>query len=204
MSVVSRAAQLCAVPLRVRWAVLRRLVPGKRDEMYQGLSQSIATVPGRFGRRLRAEFYSRTMRRCPPDVEVGFATVFATPDIEIGERVVIGAFSNVANSVIGDDVVLGPRVTILGGRRQHGTSRLDVPMRVQPGVIETVRIGAGAVLEAGATVAAHVGARTRVRAGAVVVKAAGSDLVLSGSPARAEPAAERGDQLTTSGARPDE
>jgi acetyltransferase-like isoleucine patch superfamily enzyme len=160
-------------------------VPHRDDGFFQGYSQLFSLWPGLTGNYLRRAFYRLTLRRCAPECSIGFGTVFATAKVEIASGVYIGTFGNVAHSFIGRDTLLGSHnVTVLGGKNQHGIDRLDVPIRLQPGRIEHVRIGEDVWIGNGAIIGADVGDHAVVAAGAVVVKPVPPWAIVGGNPAR--------------------
>ena len=92
-------------------------------------------------------------------------------EIEIGDKVGIGVRSHLSLVKIGDNVMIGPNVITLSGRRHHGITRIDVPMMVQEGegkrkiiIGDDVWIGAGAIITEDVSTGCVVGA------GAVVTK----------------------------------
>ena len=64
-----------------------------------------------------------------------------------------------------------------------GTSRLDLPIRLQPGHLRTVRIGRDCWIGSGAIVLADVGDQSIVAAGAVVTRTLPAQVVAAGVPA---------------------
>ena len=79
---------------------------------------------------------------------------------------------------------MGPGVSFLSGRRQHGFERRDVPMSRQPGERRELLIGDDTWFGAGAIVTDDVGKGAIVAAGAVVVSPVPSYAIVGGNPAR--------------------
>ncbi|MFI8565508.1 acyltransferase [Rhodococcus sp. NPDC078407] len=107
--------------------------------------------------------------------------------IIIGSRSAIGAYNCIMGQggvQIGDDVLLGPNVTILS--ENHNFEASDVPIRLQGEsrqrtVIEDdVWIGAGVVVLAGT----HIGRGSVIAAGAVVRENVIAGTIVGGVPAR--------------------
>lgn len=181
---VDALAFLCVLPGLLIYRGAIAIAPGRRDAMFQMMSQALSLGPGLPGDILRRAFYRRTLRRCSRDCSIGFGTIFATPDIEIGARVYIGAFGNIAHSIIGANTLLGSNVTILAGTGQHNIDRLDVPVQFQGGSYTTVRIGEDVWIGNGAIVANDIGTQAVVGTGAVVVKPVRERAIVGGNPAR--------------------
>jgi acetyltransferase-like isoleucine patch superfamily enzyme len=177
-------ATCLVAPLALAFAVQRRLMPGRTDVAFQGYCQLVGLVPALPGTLLRRAFFHLTLRRCGDGVAVGFCTIIATPDAEIGHGVYIGPFCSVGHAVIGDDVLLGSSVTILSGKHQHHFDRLDVPIRHQGGRYERVTIGRDVWIGNGAIVMADVGEQAVVAAGAVVTRSVPPRAIVGGNPAR--------------------
>jgi len=183
-ALVDGAATLLVAPLALAFAAQRRLMPGRADVAFQGYSQLVGLVPGLPGTLVRRAFFRLTLRRCGHGVAVGFGTIIATPDAEIGDGVYVGPYCNVGHATLGDDVLLGSNVTILSGKLQHHFDRLDVPVRHQGGTYSRVSVGRDVWIGNGAIVMADVGDQAVVAAGAVVTKPVAPRAIVGGNPAR--------------------
>jgi tetrahydrodipicolinate N-succinyltransferase len=75
-------------------------------------------------------------------------------------------------------------VSIANGARQHGTVRLDIPIREQPGQWPRITIGRDTWIGDRAVVLADVGKHCVIGAGAVVTKPIPDYAVAVGNPAR--------------------
>lgn len=157
---------------------------GRPETTFQGFSQLVGLWPGVAGNYLRRGFYRWTLDDCPRNCHIGFGTLFATPKVSIGNHVYIGPRCMIADSRIGDDVLIGTGVDILGGKRQHYFDRLDIPIRLQGGESRTIRIGRDVWLGNGSIIAEDVGEQAIVAAGAVVVKPVSPRTIVGGNPAR--------------------
>lgn len=177
-------ATVLVLPCLVWFRVCSALFKGRRDQVLQGVSQFLALIPGVLGSYLRVAFYRRVFLGVGADVFIGFGTIFATPEVRIGNRVYIGPFCNIGHVDFGEDVLLGSNVTILSGNLQHGFDRLDIPINQQPGTYERVDVGADCWLGNGAIVMAAIGDRAIVAAGAVVTKPVSMGDIVGGNPAR--------------------
>jgi maltose O-acetyltransferase len=105
--------------------------------------------------------------------------------IEIGNYSEVGTNCVIqSNTYIGDYVIMGPDVKIY--TRNHGFSRIDVPMALQPVVEKTVVIkndvwiGANVIILPGVEIGNHV----LIAAGAVVTKNVPDYAVVAGVPAK--------------------
>ncbi len=157
------------------------LGPGKA---FQGWSHAFALIPGLSGVYLRRAFYRLTLAGCGEDACLSFGSVFAGPDARVGRGVFVGVYCCLGESVLEDDVLLASGVSVVNGGRQHGTDRLDVPIRRQPGVWESVTVGRGAWVGERAVVMADVGAHCIIGAGAVVTEAVPDYAIAVGVPAK--------------------
>lgn len=171
-------------PQVARCALSRSIGEGAHRAAFRAATQRASLWPGELGVLRRRALYQRTLRRCGDRLIVGFGTIFATPEIEIGDFVHIGGGGTVAHCTIGSDTLFGSGVMIMAGTRQHGIDRLDIPMRSQPGAFTEVAIGRDVWIGNGAIVAADVGDHAIVAAGAVVVKPVAPYAIVGGNPAR--------------------
>lgn len=142
---------------------------------------------GRIASRLRGLLAARMLDSCGEDVNVERGAFFGSGrGVELGDRSALGLDCLVIGPLkVGNDVMMGPRCTILAGR--HDTSRTDIPMTAQgflpdlPVVIDDdVWIGAGVTILPGRV----VGAGSIVGAGSVVTKDVPPWSIVGGNPAR--------------------
>jgi acetyltransferase-like isoleucine patch superfamily enzyme len=155
-----------------------------RERVFPGWSQAFALLPGLSGAYLRRAFYSLVLPRWGPDVHVSFGAIFSHPTAEVGRGVYVGAFCCLGDVTLGDDVLIGSHVSVANGSAQHGTERLDVPVREQPGRWPRVHVGADTWIGDRAVVLADVGAHCVVGAGSVVTKPLPDYAVAVGVPAK--------------------
>jgi acetyltransferase-like isoleucine patch superfamily enzyme len=117
-----------------------------------------------------------------PDGSYSFGTIEIGSDVFIG----LGASFSGQQVVIGNKIMFGPRVTILGGDHQYdrpGQFMFDLkaPGRSAPVVIEDdVWVGGGVIVLKGV----RIGTGSIVGAGSVVTKDVAPYTVVAGNPAR--------------------
>jgi acetyltransferase-like isoleucine patch superfamily enzyme len=200
--VLNGVASLVVLPFIGAYRLSAALWPTRRDSLFQGYSELFSLWPGMSGHFVRRAFYRATLRRCSEECAIGFGTLFATADVDIGEHVYIGAHCMIGHVTIGDHVLIGSRVDIPSGKHQHHFDRLDVPIRLQGGAFTRVTIGADTWIGNGATILDDVGSQAIVAAGAVVVRPVSPRAIVGGNPAvvlghRGSRGHDRGHELST-------
>lgn len=183
---------------------LASLLMGPR-RAFPGWSQFMCLFPGFIGVFLRRAFYRLVFPRVDRDVCISFGTIFSHPTSELGKTVYIGSFCCLGDVTLEDDVLIASHVSIANGGCQHGTDRLDIPMREQPGTWPRITIGQDTWIGDRAVIMADVGKKCIIAAGAVVTKPIPDYAVAAGVPARVlryrnqphEPAAEQETLLET-------
>src|SRR5205807_2562634 len=98
--------------------------------------------------------------------------------------VYVGAYCCLGDVTLEDDVLVGSQASILNGAGQHGITRLDVPIREQPGIWTRVSIGRDSWIGERAVVMADVGHHCVIAAGAVVTRPIPDFAVATGNPAK--------------------
>jgi acetyltransferase-like isoleucine patch superfamily enzyme len=151
---------------------------------FETISQLLAFVPGIAGVGVRRAWYERTLASCGARLVVDFMGAIRTPKAKVGNHCYIGRANWVANVDMGDDVIAGNCVTIHSGPHQHGFTRKDVPMRLQPGHYQQLRIGADVWLGSHVVVNADIAPGTIVASGSVVTKTFPAYSIIGGVPAR--------------------
>ncbi|WP_425616574.1 hypothetical protein NA78x_000223 [Anatilimnocola sp. NA78] len=161
---------------------------------FPGWSQAMCVFPGTIGAYLRRSFYAGALPRVGTGSVISFGTVFSHPSATIGKDAYVGLFCCLGDVDLADDVLVGSHVSIMNGSRQHGTSRLDIPVREQPGVWPRIAIGQDSWIGDRAVVMADVGEHCIVGAGSVVTRPVPDYAIVVGSPARI--VGDRRDQVT--------
>jgi virginiamycin A acetyltransferase len=175
-------ASLLVLPIVLSFQ-LRAALAG-RDRAFQASCEWLSLIPGLAGQYVRRAFLQWTCDGCGPDTVIGFGTLFSTAKVRIDGTAYVGPQCNIGWAHIETDALLAAGVQVPSGPQTHGTERLDVPIRDQPGAPRLVRIGTGAWLGNGVIVMADVGRHAIVAAGAVVTKPLPDYSVAAGVPAR--------------------
>ncbi|MGK2908689.1 MAG: acyltransferase [Sphingobium sp.] len=167
----------------IAWHLLMAKLVGA-DRAVEWHSQWMALLPGLSGQYLRRAFLAWAIRECHPSAVVCFGTIFSKASARIAENVYIGPFCSLGSVVVERDALIATGVQVTSGSRMHGTAETDKPIREQPGVWDTVTLGAGCWIGGGAVVMANVGKNSIVGAGAVVTKDIPDAVVAAGVPAK--------------------
>jgi virginiamycin A acetyltransferase len=181
-SLVSAVAGLLVLPSVLLYHLGAALLG--RQKAFAGWSQLFSLLPGLSGVYLRRAFYRFVLPACKADSWIGFGTVFSHPTARVGQTVYVGVYCCLGDVTLEDDVLLGSHVSIMNGSRQHGISRLDVPVRDQPGEWPHITIGRDTWVGDRAVVMADVGIHCVVGAGSVVTKPVPDYAIVMGVPAR--------------------
>ena len=90
----------------------------------------------------------------------------------------------IGSITIEDDVLIGSNVSIINGNQQHGISRVDIPIRDQPGTYANITVGKDSWIGDRSIVMANVGKHCVIGAGSVVTKSIPDYSIAFGNPAR--------------------
>lgn len=155
-----------------------------KQHAFAGWSQALSLLPGLSGVYLRRAFYQVALSEFGDGACLTFGTVISHPTARIGRNVYVGAFCVLGDVTLGEGVLLGSHVSIINGGSQHGSERLDIPIREQPGVFPRVKIGSDTWIGDRAVVMADIGEHCIVAAGAVVTKDVPDYAIVAGVPAK--------------------
>ncbi len=174
------AAVLMVWPLWLAAWLERRL--GAGEEVFLMCAQLLALMPGLPGAFLRSAYYVGTLERCDWEVRIGFGSLFVKRAAAMARHASMGNYCVIGNADIGEAVMIGSRVSVPSGKRQH----LDDAGQLSgsAGHFDRVRIGAHCWIGEGAIVLADVGMQCIVGAGAVVTHAMPARSLVSGNPAK--------------------
>ena len=143
---------------------------------------------GKTSNRFRYFLVQRIFKKCGKNVNIEQGAYFGTgKNIEIGNYSGIGINCKIYHEVkIGDYVMMGPEVMILGGN--HKYDRLDIPMGLQGSTTyQPLLIGNDVWIGARVTILGNVkeiGNGAIIGAGSVVTKPVPEYAIVAGNPAK--------------------
>lgn len=149
--------------------------------LFSGCAQLLAMVPSHLGVVLRAAFYWGALTSCSWETHIGFGSLFTHRGARVARNVSTGAYCVLGHVEIGARVMMGSRVSVPSGKRQHFGAGGEV---VATARYDTVRIGEGTWVGEGAIILADVGSGCVVSAGAVVTRATPEHCIVGGNPAQ--------------------
>jgi L-malate glycosyltransferase len=184
------AALVLTAPL---WSIARfQAAATDNEDCFAFGSELLSLVPGRVGIYLRRGYYRMCLDACSNDVEIGFGTTIAHPQVRIGRRVYIGNRCTIGSVVIGDEVAIGSNVDILSGRYQHNFDDLDRPILEIKPTFQQIVVGRNSWIGNSAVIMAEVGEDCIIGAGSVVVKPISDRSVAVGNPSKVVRSREAG------------
>ena len=164
--------------IALAWAEKRL---GAGDGVFSFFAQFLAPWPGLPGSYLRCAYYFGTLEGCSWECHVGFGSILTHRGGSMASQASMGAYCVVGHARIGPEAMIGSRVSIPSGRRQHID---DAGKLTSVGRYETVSIGARTWVGEGAIIMANVGSDCIVSAGAVVTQEMPDRALIGGNPAK--------------------
>lgn len=151
---------------------------------FQTISQAISIIPLSIGKKIRYEFYKRTLKGCGENVDFHFGTVLNYPDITLGDRVSLGRYNSLGMVNMGNDILTADFCVFLSGGKTHNFDRTDIAIRHQGLSKKHISIGDDTWLGSGAIIMESVGQGCVIGAGSVVTKEIDPYSIAAGNPAR--------------------
>jgi len=174
--------------LRRAWALLFALpflaIYRMKPRDFMQLSECLSIIPFSLGKKVRYEFYKRTLKGCGRNVTVSFGTVLNYPDISLGDNVSLNRYNNLGMVDMGDNVLTATGCTFMSGRNTHNFEDKDKPINAQGCGLRKISIGRDVWVGTDAIVMESVGEGSVVGAGSVVTKPVEPYSVVVGNPAR--------------------
>jgi virginiamycin A acetyltransferase len=185
LDAVKKCAVLLCCLLVSPLILLSRLdrLTGNRQLFFDTSAQFLALIPGIMGVYLRAGFYFATLDRCSWTIHLGFGSCFSRRGASIGRSVTTSAYCVLGDVEIGDEVLIGSRVSITSGKRHHPDEGGQLS-RFSDIVYEKVTIGAHSWKGEGSIVMADIRQGSMVAAGSVVSNPMPINAIVGGNPAR--------------------
>ncbi len=171
-------------PLIVLNWLEEKLAGPEVERVFAFSKELLALVPTFVGVYLRMAFYWACCHDVAPFTAVNFGAMIAHRNTIIGPGAVIGSFSIIGCAVIGANVLIAPKVSILSGKYQHGRPAEREQWGRRDVRYEIVTIGENSFIGQGAIVLADVGRNATVGAGAVVNREVPDGITVMGNPAR--------------------
>ncbi len=157
-----------------------------RQLAFQGLSERISRWPGLTGILLRRGVYRKVLENGMGDrVVISYGSVLSRATAKFGNRVYVGWYCTFGDVDVGDDVLFADYVSVPSGSHQHGTSRVDIPIREQEGRYKVIHIGNDCWIGSESVILADIGDHCIVGAGSVVTKPFPEYQIIAGNPAKA-------------------
>ena len=151
---------------------------------FRQISQVLSLFPFSLGKRVRHEFYRRTLASCGDNVTFHFGTILGYPEIRLGNNITLGEYNVLGLVEMGDDVLAANHCSFLSGRHIHSFDATGIPIRKQKTHRRTIRIGRDVWVGAHAVVMESVGEGSVIGAGSVVTKPVEPYNIVAGNPAR--------------------
>jgi acetyltransferase-like isoleucine patch superfamily enzyme len=169
-------AYLMALPFLVMYRI--------KPQDFRQISEFLSIIPFSAGKKIRFEFYKRTLMACGRDVTFHFGTVLNYKNITIGDRVSLGRYNSLGMVDMGSDIMTADSCIFLSGRNTHRFDSLEVPINKQGDARRRITIGNDVWVGASSIVMESVGNGCVIGAGAVVTRPVEQLSVVAGNPAR--------------------
>jgi virginiamycin A acetyltransferase len=171
-------------PLILVTIVESYLSDGAGEKMFCFSAEFLSLVPGMFGNYLRKGFYWAVCTDISPDTQFNFMSLLAHRENIIKGGTLIGAYTTIGYSNIGENVLFGSKISIISGKYQHGrpSQRINGETISEEHVV--VNIGRNSWIGQDSVILANIGENCTVAAGSVVFKDVQDNTTVMGNPAR--------------------
>lgn len=155
-----------------------------KPQDFRQIAEFLSIIPFSLGKKIRFEFYKRTLTSCGQDVTFHFGTVLNYKNITIGDRVSLGRYNSFGMVDMGSDIMTADFCIFLSGRNTHHFDSLEIPINKQGDARRRITIGSDVWVGTSSIVMESVGDGCVIGAGAVVTKPVEQLCVVAGNPAR--------------------
>ncbi len=179
------SALLVVFPLVLACRIEVLLLTSSCERVFSFCKELLAAIPTLVGSYLRGAFYWAACTGVARDIGFAYGSMVAHRDVHIGRGSAVGPYTIIGLADIGEDVLIGARVSVLSGKYQHG--RPDAPRATGSRAGLTygrVRVGDRCWIGEQAVVMANLGSACTVGAGSVVARDFGDGVTVLGNPAR--------------------
>jgi acetyltransferase-like isoleucine patch superfamily enzyme len=165
------------------WIVnLEKQMNTQAESWFAFFAQFWALVPGLPGNYLRAAFYRQVLDFCDKACVISFGAICTHRQVKIEKNVYIGPYSLIGSSWIKAGTLIGSRVSVTSGKKQHALDDTGQWKGFDAKNMVQVHIGPRAWIGEGAVVMADVGDTSMIGAGAVVAAVVPDHVMGAGNP----------------------
>ncbi|HDF8570544.1 TPA: acyltransferase, partial [Enterobacter hormaechei subsp. hoffmannii] len=132
----------------------------------------------------RQFYYELSLKSCGKNLRVFWGAYIVYPDVIIGNNCTIEEFCILSKCVLGNDVILAARVSIMSGAKHHDINDIKNTFGESKAEYRTVQLGNNLWIGTHAVIMNDIGNNTAVGAGAIVTNVIPDMVVAAGVPAR--------------------
>jgi virginiamycin A acetyltransferase len=160
------------------------LSDGEGEKFFCVSAEFLSLIPGMLGNYLRKGFYWAVCTDISPDTQFNFMSLLAHRENIIKGGTLIGAYTTIGYSNIGENVLFGSKISIISGKYQHGkpSQRINGEAISEEHIV--VNIGRNSWIGQDSVILANIGENCTIAAGSVVFKDVQDNTTVMGNPAR--------------------
>ena len=182
--ILNLLCQLLVLPFVILCKVEKIIFSRNAEMIFHICTHIMALLPGLPGVFFRRAFYSLTLDKCSPHCHIGFGTLFSHRSTTVENHVYIGSYSIIGSAYLGENCLIGSRVSILSGKELHVLDEDGQWTPYTPERLTKVNLNKNVWIGEGAIIMADVGEGTMVGAGSVVTTNIRPHVIMTGNPAR--------------------
>lgn len=177
-------SQIIVLPFVILARLEEYVLPNRSEVLFNLCTNIVAKFPGVPGIFLRRAFYTLSLDQCSPHCHIGFGTIISHRCTVIHQHAYIGNYALIGNAEIGEDSLIGSRVSILSGDALHELDEDGKWTAYSSDLLKKVNIAKNVWIGEGAIVSADIGESCMVGAGSVVSSPIKANIMVAGNPAR--------------------
>ncbi len=176
---------LISLPLIFLTKIEEWLFGSDCERVFSGCKEILAGIPTIIGETLRKSYYWAVCSDISPHALFMYQSMVAHRTTSIGANTVIGVGTIIGHAIIGKNVLIAARVSILSGKYQHGIpEERSQNFEIPTGRFTAIGIGDYSWIGEGAIVMADIAKGCTIAANAVVYNPTQQGGTYIGNPAR--------------------
>ncbi|OEF10076.1 acyltransferase [Aliivibrio logei] len=153
---------------------------------YKTITIMLSKWSGYYGIILRQSFYKITLNKCGKNLKVFHGSYICYESVEIGDNCTIEEDSVISNCIIGDNVIIAAKVSLMSGKNHHDIDQLDKTFyETQSNTLDKIILGNNIWVGTHSIIMNNVANGIVIGAGSVVNKIIDEDnIIVAGVPAK--------------------